>query len=83
MDMTKFIIYTFLGSFPWCLMLAWVGVKVGENLEVLKPYFHRFDAVIGLVLLAGIVFWVWRHLRQNHEVAEADSADADDNQAAQ
>jgi membrane protein DedA with SNARE-associated domain len=66
MNMTKFIVYTFLGSFPWCLMLAWVGVKVGQNLEVLKPWFHRFDAVIGVVLLAGIVFWIYRHTRRNH-----------------
>jgi membrane protein DedA with SNARE-associated domain len=66
MNMTKFIVYTFLGSFPWCLLLAWVGVKVGQNLEVLKPWFHRFDAVIGLVLLAGIALWIYRHTRGNH-----------------
>ncbi|MBU0610385.1 MAG: DedA family protein [Armatimonadetes bacterium] len=65
MDMRKFIIYTLLGSFPWCLMLAYVGVKVGENIEVLKPYFHRFDAVIGVVLVAGITFWIWRHVKGN------------------
>lgn len=66
MNMTKFIVYTFLGSFPWCYMLAWVGVKVGQNLEVLKPWFHRFDAVIGIVLLAGIVLWIYRHTRRDH-----------------
>jgi membrane protein DedA with SNARE-associated domain len=71
MDMRKFIIYTLLGSFPWCLMLAYVGVKVGENIEVLKPYFHRFDAVIGVVLVVGIVLWVWRHVKGNHGGAEA------------
>ena len=70
MDMRKFIIYTLLGSFPWCLMLAYVGVKVGENIEVLKPYFHRFDAVIGVVLVAGITFWIWRHVKGNHTPAE-------------
>jgi len=71
MNMTKFIVYTFLGSFPWCLMLAWVGVKVGQNLEVLKPWFHRFDAVIGLVLLIGMGLWIYRHTRGNHR-AEAE-----------
>lgn len=63
MDMRKFILYTFLGSFPWCLMLAYVGVKVGEHIEVLKPYFHKFDALIGVVLVVGIGFWIWRHVR--------------------
>ncbi len=70
MDMRKFIVYTLLGSFPWCLVLAYVGVKVGENIEVLKPYFHRFDAVIGVVLVVGIVFWVWRHVKGNHGGAD-------------
>lgn len=80
MNMTKFIVYTFLGSFPWCLGLAYVGVKVGENLEVLKPYFHRFDAVIGVVLLAGATFWIWRHVRGSREepIEDAHIPDADD-----
>lgn len=69
MDMRKFIIYTFLGSFPWCLMLAWVGVKVGQNIEVLKPWFHRFDAVIGVAMLAAFGFWLWRHLCPHHAPA--------------
>lgn len=69
MDMRRFIIYTFLGSFPWCLMLAYVGMKVGQHIEVLKPYFHRFDALIGVVLVLGIALWVWRHVRPAHRAA--------------
>ncbi len=76
MNMQKFIIYTFLGSYPWCFMLAYVGVKVGENLEILKPYFHKFDAVIGLLLLAGIVFWIWRHVHANRLAPEEISSDS-------
>ena len=29
--MTRFVVYTFVGSFPWCLGLAWVGMKLGEQ----------------------------------------------------
>ncbi|MCE5238364.1 DedA family protein [bacterium] len=76
MDMRKFILYTLLGSFPWCLVLAYVGVKVGENIEVLKPYFHRFDAVIGVVLVVGIALWIWRHVRGNHRAETADETAA-------
>jgi membrane protein DedA with SNARE-associated domain len=70
MDMRKFIIYTFLGSFPWCLMLAYVGVKVGQNIEVLKPYFHRFDAAIGVVLVICMALWIWRHVKGNRGAEE-------------
>jgi membrane protein DedA with SNARE-associated domain len=62
MDMKRFIIYTFAGSFPWCLGLAWVGFKLGENWRTLGPWFHRFDVVIGVVLFAGVVWYVRRHL---------------------
>jgi membrane protein DedA with SNARE-associated domain len=63
MNMAKFIIYTFVGSLPWCLGLAYVGQKLGENWDSLKPWFHRFDFVIGAILVAGAVWWVRRHLR--------------------
>ena len=57
----KFHIYTFLGSWPWCLALAWAGMKLGENWRSLGKYFHRFDAVIGVILLAGITWFIWSH----------------------
>src|SRR5574341_980436 len=31
MPMGKFIVYTFVGSYPWCWALAWVGMKLGES----------------------------------------------------
>ena len=62
MDRLQFHIYTFLGSLPWCLGLAWVGYKLGEKWNTLGAYFHKFDLAIGLVLLAGLVWFVWDHL---------------------
>jgi len=57
----KFHAYTFLGSWPWCFVLAWLGLKLGENWRALGKYFHQFDTVIGVLLLAGIVWFVWSH----------------------
>jgi len=56
MPMGKFIVYTFIGSLPWCIGLAWIGMKLGEHIDELKPWFHRFDAVI---VGTGLVFVVW------------------------
>ena len=64
MPMGRFVLYTFLGSFPWCLGLAWLGMKLGEHWETLGKYFHRFDAAIGAIILAGIVLYIWRHLHR-------------------
>lgn len=63
MPMGKFIVYTFVGSLPWCIGLAWIGMKLGEHIDELKPWFHRFDAVILIVGLAGTVWFVRRELK--------------------
>ena len=64
MAMGRFVIYTFVGSYIWCWGLAWVGLKLGQNWNTLGVYFHRFDAVIGVILLIGVIWYVRRHL--NH-----------------
>jgi membrane protein DedA with SNARE-associated domain len=64
----RFHIYTFLGSWPWCFGLAWLGLKLGENWRELGKYFHQFDVVIGLVLAVGAIWFVWSHW-QNRMVA--------------
>ncbi len=63
MDMKRFIAYTFAGSFPWCLGLAYVGMTMGEKWPTLREYFHKFDILIGAVLVVGIVWYVRRHLK--------------------
>ena len=65
MNLTRFVIYTFAGSLPWCLALAYVGQKLGEQWdkdERLKTWFHRFDFVIGIIAVALVTWWVWRHI---------------------
>jgi membrane protein DedA with SNARE-associated domain len=65
MNMSKFIIYTFIGSFIWCWLLGYAGMKTGEHWEDLKVYFHEFHYVI---IGAGIIFLIWyvrRHFKQD------------------
>jgi membrane protein DedA with SNARE-associated domain len=63
MEMKRFLIYTFAGSLPWCLGLAYIGMVMGERWPVLREYFHKFDLLIGAVIVAGIVWYVRRHLK--------------------
>jgi membrane protein DedA with SNARE-associated domain len=57
----RFHLYTFLGSWPWCFGLAWLGMKLGQNWRSLGKYFHQFDAAILVVLVAGVIWFVWAH----------------------
>jgi membrane protein DedA with SNARE-associated domain len=70
MNLKKFVIYTFAGSLPWCLGLAYVGQRLGEKWDkdpTLKTLFHRFDFIIGIVLALAVVWWVWRHIKHLRE----------------
>lgn len=64
MNMRRFVAYTFAGSLPWCLGLAWIGRKLGDHWEIVGKYFHRFDAAIGAAIIAAAILYVWRHVRR-------------------
>lgn len=63
MDFKKFCLYTLVGSIPWSFALAYIGVKAGEHWDYLKNYFHKFDIVIAVLIAVGIVWWIWRHIK--------------------
>jgi membrane protein DedA with SNARE-associated domain len=66
MPMGKFLVYTFVGSYPWCLGLAWVGAELGERWHTdprLQAAFHRFDAAIGVALVLAVAWYAWHKIR--------------------
>jgi membrane protein DedA with SNARE-associated domain len=70
MPRIRFHLYTFLGSWPWCLALTWFGMKLGANWRALGKYFHRFDDVIVGLLVIAIAWFVISHL-QNRMTSES------------
>ncbi|MEW6686919.1 MAG: DedA family protein [Candidatus Edwardsbacteria bacterium] len=64
MHFPKFLLYTFIGSFPWCLALAFVGLKLGEHWMTIRTLFHRADLVIGIGIVILIGLWLYRHLKK-------------------
>jgi len=59
----RFTIYTFVGSFLWSLLLAWIGAKLGEHWETIRTYARGFDLVIALALLVLFLVWLRSHLK--------------------
>lgn len=72
MPRLRFHIYTFAGSWPWCFVLAWAGMKLGERWDSdprLKVWLHRLDAVILVLLLAALAWFVRSHWKNRLRAA--------------
>ena len=66
MPMLKFQIYSFLGAWPWCFALAYVGFVLGGRWDsdpTMRRVFHESDTVIAALLLAGLAWFVWSRWR--------------------
>ena len=62
MPLGKFHIYTFIGSWPWCFGLAWLGMVLGDAWNSdprVKSWFHTFDFAIVGIGLAFVIWFVW------------------------
>ncbi len=64
MNQARFHVYTFIGSWPWCYVLAWVGMRLGVSFNSdprFKAVYHRFHLGVEVLLLAAIVWFLWTH----------------------
>ena len=64
MNQFRFHLYTFIGSWPWCYALAYVGMKLGARFQTdprFKAFFDKFHHGVELILLVGVVLFVWTH----------------------
>ncbi len=64
MNQLRFHVYTFVGSWPWCYALAYIGMKLGDAWQTdprFKEVFHRFHLGVEAVLAVGLVWFVWTH----------------------
>jgi membrane protein DedA with SNARE-associated domain len=65
MKMNRFSLFTFVGAFPFTLLLVYAGFVLGKNLSVLDPYFTLLD-VVGVCVVVVLVFlFVRRKLAQS------------------
>ncbi len=69
MHFGRFVLYSFVGSFPWTLALAYLGVRLGQNWERIRGSFRGLDYLILALILIGIIWYVWRHLKNIKELS--------------
>jgi membrane protein DedA with SNARE-associated domain len=63
MDLKKFTIYTFIGSLPWCFVLAYIGFMLGPNWNIIEEYFHYMDIVVVIAVVILAVYLVHKYWR--------------------
>jgi len=60
----KFLALTFLGSFPWCLGLAFAGYLLGEHWEEIRTIMRPFDLPILVGFLILMALYIYRHMKR-------------------
>lgn len=61
MNIWEFSLLTFIGTFAWCFILAYLGFVLGENWEVILDFTSSYEKIVILGIAAmGITFLYWR-----------------------
>lgn len=63
MKLPLFSFLTFVGSFFWSGVLAFVGLKLGENWISVEPYFRKFQLVIIALFIFLLILYIRSHLK--------------------
>jgi len=69
-DIKKFTLYAFLGNLPWCYLWTYIGLKVGDNWEVISKNMKYVDVLVVLAALLLIAKFV-RYRMKEKAAAEA------------
>src|SRR5271165_1488783 len=65
MSYLKFSLFTLLGSAIWCSVLCYVGIKAGQDDQLMKGEYHRLTLWLAgaMLVLGGLYyFFVHRHM---------------------
>ena len=64
MNIWKFILYSFLGSFIWSIGLAYGGYVLGQNWESIRNTMRPFDIPIIVICVLLVALYIWHKLRK-------------------
>jgi len=67
MDYRLFSLFTVLGSGIWCSVLCYVGIKAGQDKQLMKGELHHLTMWVGgaMLVLGGLYyFFVHRHMKK-------------------
>jgi membrane protein DedA with SNARE-associated domain len=59
MPLGPFVVFTFLGSLPWTMLLVFAGVQLGANWDAVGGVLKQFEYAIVALLVVIALAWVW------------------------
>lgn len=69
MHFGRFVLFTFIGSLPWCFVLALVGQSLGKHWDNVGSVLHKFDYAIVAIVVVLAALYVYRHVRESRAEA--------------
>jgi membrane protein DedA with SNARE-associated domain len=76
MRFVRFTVYSFVGSFIWCGLLALGGYYFGEHWEDLRALMRPFDIPIAVVIVGAFAYYVYHHIRKAKKKTGGDNAES-------
>jgi membrane protein DedA with SNARE-associated domain len=67
MNLGKFTLFTFAGSFPWSVGLAAGGYILGKNWEDIRTWMRPADVPIAIILVILVAWYIKRHISRAWE----------------
>ena len=64
MNIWRFTLLTFAGSYPWSLALAWGGYLLGEHWDRLSGYFRPVSIPIAVTVALVAAYLLYRRIRE-------------------
>ena len=74
MPLVRFDVYTFVGSWPWCFLLAYLGMVLGDKWGSdprMAAVFHYADYAIAALIVIAVGRFVWKRWRGSDEDPES------------
>jgi membrane protein DedA with SNARE-associated domain len=71
MDFRLYSLYTLVGSTLWCAVLAYLGIKAGQDEALMRGELHRITIwVVGAFVVLGTMYYLFVHRQMKGETKD-------------
>jgi len=68
LDFRLYSLYTLAGSALWCSVLAWLGIKAGQDEALMRGELHRITLwAIGAFVVLGVMYYFFVHRQMKQD----------------